>query len=248
MKNELNEINNKLFKIRGKWVMLDSDLAEFYKTNSSQLNRVRKRHSQSMTDKCFQLTLKEWQEHLRQTGTTSNRPLSSLPWVYTERGAYRLATLLKSERAEMISDVILDAFLFVKNRLIGEDSELASKRELKSLEVRVLTIEEQMKGEKLSITNTYFGDVTINNNTVNNDIELMFKLQELQKTLDDKKDEKKLESIITQTIENARNKDTEGLSKNLTLLNKSLDSVDKASKAGIVMGKVIYLLKEFLGV
>ncbi len=54
------DIKDKIYTIRGVPVMLDSDLAQLYKTDTSSLNRQVKRNIERFPpDFCFQLTLKE---------------------------------------------------------------------------------------------------------------------------------------------------------------------------------------------
>ena len=68
-----NEVNiSKIYLIRGKQVMLDTDLADFYAVETKQLKRtVRRNISRFPEDFMFELTLAEF-EYLRcQIGTSS---------------------------------------------------------------------------------------------------------------------------------------------------------------------------------
>jgi len=68
--NEL-AIKNKIYTIRGKQVMLDSDLAELYNIETSALNRAVKRNLERFPeDFMFQLTKEEFQSLRCQIGTS----------------------------------------------------------------------------------------------------------------------------------------------------------------------------------
>ena len=57
---DANDIKRRIFTIRGKQVMLDSDLAEYFGTTTGNLNRAMKRNIKRFpTNFCFQLTIDE---------------------------------------------------------------------------------------------------------------------------------------------------------------------------------------------
>ncbi|MCU0239078.1 MAG: ORF6N domain-containing protein [Pyrinomonadaceae bacterium] len=57
---KVEDIEQKVYLIRGQRVMLDSDLAEFYQVETKSLNRAVKRNSTRFpTDFMFQLTEEE---------------------------------------------------------------------------------------------------------------------------------------------------------------------------------------------
>ncbi len=71
--NDCQEIEDKIYSIRGKYVMLDSDLAKIYNyTNGTKdLNKLVKRHIDKFSSEIyFQISLEEYNEVLRfQFGT-----------------------------------------------------------------------------------------------------------------------------------------------------------------------------------
>ena len=88
---DANEIKNRIFTIRGKQVMLDSDLAEYFGTMTGNVNRAMKRNIKRFPESfCFQLTKAEHYEILRcQTGILEfeqGKYSKYLPYVYTEQG------------------------------------------------------------------------------------------------------------------------------------------------------------------
>lgn len=81
------EIRNLIYSIRGKQVMLDSDLASLYQVETKNLNKAVKRNIDRFPASfCFQLTEEEVENLRFQIGTSS---LSYggrryLPYVFTE--------------------------------------------------------------------------------------------------------------------------------------------------------------------
>ena len=59
--NEESDIKQKIYTIRGKQVMLDSDVARLYHCETKYVNRVVKRNISRFPEEfCFQLTEKEY--------------------------------------------------------------------------------------------------------------------------------------------------------------------------------------------
>ncbi len=86
---ELQIIQNKIYEIRGQRVMLDFDLAGLYKVETRVLNQSVKRNIERFPeDFMFQLTEFEWQMMSSQFVTTSKskRPISAIPYAFTEHG------------------------------------------------------------------------------------------------------------------------------------------------------------------
>ena len=130
------EIRNRIYTIRGKQVMLDSDLAELYGYEVKNLNRQVKRNIRRFPkDFMFQLTRDEM-EILRCQNVTANVKSRTLPYAFTEQGIYMLATVLRGELAEQQSIFIMRAFREMRH-FIANNAELfdrISKVELKQLE------------------------------------------------------------------------------------------------------------------
>jgi len=79
MKNELikldeKDIENKIYEIRGKQVMLDSDLAKIYGVETKYLKRQVKRNIiRFPNDFCFEITKEEYNGLLRCQNVTLNK-------------------------------------------------------------------------------------------------------------------------------------------------------------------------------
>jgi len=112
-------ITNKIFVIRGKRVMLDSDLAMLYGVSTKRLNeQVRRNKKRFPEDFMFQLT-KEEVNFLRSQNATSKRGgRRYLPNVFTQEGVAMLSSALNSERAIMVNIQIMRAFAQLRRMLL----------------------------------------------------------------------------------------------------------------------------------
>ncbi len=69
-----SNIENKIYPIRSVQVMLDSDLAELYDTETKFINRAVKRNeSRFPTEFMFQITEQEWENLRFQSGISNER-------------------------------------------------------------------------------------------------------------------------------------------------------------------------------
>ena len=122
--NEIKEINteNMIYEIRGKQVMLDSDLAKLYKckNGTKEINQAVNRNINKFPNRfSWQLDTNDI-NILRSQFVTTNlvHPMSrSNPRVFTEQGVAMLATILKTEVATEVSIQIMDAFVSMKNHI-----------------------------------------------------------------------------------------------------------------------------------
>jgi len=108
-----NELQSKIFTIRGLQVMMDRDLAELYGVKAIRLREQVKRNIGRFPDDfMFQLTLNEVEFMVSQNAIPSKQHLGgSLPYVFTEAGVSMLASILKSETAVNMSVQIIRAFV-----------------------------------------------------------------------------------------------------------------------------------------
>ena len=113
------KIENMIYEIRGKQVMLDSDLAKLYNVETKRINEAVKNNIEKFPERyCFQLNDEE-SNNLRSKISTSKinshggRRYNQR--VFTEQGVYMLATILKSKIAASITIAIMDAFVVMKN-------------------------------------------------------------------------------------------------------------------------------------
>ena len=122
-KYETNNIKNLIYTIRGRQVMLDSDVATLYHYETKNINKAMKRNIERFPeDFCFQLTEKEVENLRFQIGTTLDnmkyRSIKYLPYVYTEQGISMLAGVLKNEIAVQVSISIIRAFIEMRRFIL----------------------------------------------------------------------------------------------------------------------------------
>ncbi len=122
--NEEIEIKNLIYEIRGKQVMLDSDLAYLYgcKNGTKEINQAVKNNLAKFPERfVFRLNEQEYQL-LRSKILTLNsgrgKHRKYLPYVFTEQGVAMLATVLKSKVATKVSIAIMDAFVQMRHFII----------------------------------------------------------------------------------------------------------------------------------
>ena len=115
--NNIN-IENLIYEVRGKQVMLDSDLANLYKckNGTKDLNKaVNRNRNRFPEDFMFRLTDDEYRNLRFQIGTSKIRGGRRYnPYVFTEQGVAMLATILKSKVATEVSIRIMDVFVAKK--------------------------------------------------------------------------------------------------------------------------------------
>ena len=117
-----------IYEIRGKQIMLDSDLAELYecKNGTKTINQAVKRHINRFPERfMFQLTEEEYDYLRSQLGTAKYSAMSrTLPYAFTEQGVAMLATILRTPIAEETSIRIMDAFVamrkYISTNLLGQ--------------------------------------------------------------------------------------------------------------------------------
>ncbi len=117
LKEELN-IENMIYEIRGKQVMLDSDLAKLYecKNGTKSINlAVNRNLIKFPNDFYFQLTNNETENlrfHFETSNSTTNYGGKRYnPYAFTEQGVAMLATILHTPVAAEVSVNIMRAFV-----------------------------------------------------------------------------------------------------------------------------------------
>ncbi len=109
-----NELQTKIYTLRGFHVMMDRDLAQLYNVETKVLNQAVKRNSERFpSDFRFQLNTEEF-ENWKSQFVTSNADKMGLrrpPYAFTEQGVAMLSAILKSETAITVSIQIMKAFV-----------------------------------------------------------------------------------------------------------------------------------------
>ena len=136
--NKGDEIISRIYFIRGRKVMLDSDLARIYGVTTARLNQQVKRNQERFpSDFMFELTYAETQNLMLQIATSSSATIDNAtnpnlmsqivisswggrrkpPLAFTEHGALMLASVLNSPAAIKASIYVVRAFVKLRDIL-----------------------------------------------------------------------------------------------------------------------------------
>jgi len=122
-------IERKILLIRGRKVMLDSDLAKLYGVPTFRFNeQVRRNLKRFPEDFMFQLTKDEHRSLISQFAISKigRGGRRFLPYVFTEHGALMAANVLKSEKAIEASIYVVRAFAKLRE-MIASHKDLARR-------------------------------------------------------------------------------------------------------------------------
>ena len=125
------DVENLIYEISGKQVMLDSDLAKLYqcKNGTKEVNQAVKNNIEKFPDRFSFLITNEEYENLRSKILTSNNNIKKHGGrrynirVFTEQGVAMLATILKSDVATKVSIAIMDAFVKMRSYISNNSIE-----------------------------------------------------------------------------------------------------------------------------
>lgn len=164
---EKEKVEDLIYEIRGKQVMLDSDLARLYEcaNGTKTINLAVKRHINRFPERfMFQLTDEE-SKIIRFQFETKNQKIETRggkynkPYAFTEQGVAMLATILRTKVAEEVSIRIMDAFVAMK-KYIGTNENRLSNVETKMLEhdknIKLLQESFDKLSEKRKASEIYF--------------------------------------------------------------------------------------------
>ena len=88
--NKIIPIHHKIYTLRGKQIMLDSDLAELYQVDTKRLNEQVRRNSERFPDDfMFQLSEEEYESLRSQFATLKigrGKHRKYMPYAFTEKG------------------------------------------------------------------------------------------------------------------------------------------------------------------
>lgn len=112
---ENEKIENLIYEIRGKQVMLDSDLARLYGVETKRINEAVKNNCDKFPERfSWVLNDKDVTNLRSKISTSSYGGRRYNPRVFTEQGVAMLATILKSKIATRVSIAIMDAFVLMR--------------------------------------------------------------------------------------------------------------------------------------
>jgi len=147
LKNK-TKIEDMIYEIRGKQVILASDVAKLYHVETRRINEVIKRNINRFPEEfCFRLTSEEVEvlslrsqfAILNKSNNYRGQHFKYLPYVLTEQGIMMLSGLLKSDIAVKVNIQIIDAFVKMRKYI---SSSLIEQKYINNL---VLEHEEKLK-------------------------------------------------------------------------------------------------------
>ncbi len=124
------QIERKIFLIRGKKVMLDYDLADLYNVPTKVLNQTVKRNLKRFPNDFMLRLTKEEVAHSRSQFVTLKRGfnIKYLPFAFTEQGVAMLSSVLNSERAIQVNIQVIRTFTKLREMVLAH-KDLAKKIE-----------------------------------------------------------------------------------------------------------------------
>lgn len=125
--NEKLKVENMIYEVRGKQVMLDSDLAKLYGVETKRINEAVKNNPHKFPERFSWIITKEELDIISRSkvSTLNDKKLKRgqnikyLPRVFTEQGIAMLATILKSRIATEVSIEIMDAFVLMRHLIVN---------------------------------------------------------------------------------------------------------------------------------
>ena len=169
---DIQIIQNKIYEIRGRLVMLDFDLANLYQVETKRLKESVRRNIERFEGEDFMFELSEEEYNVLKDRLRSQ--IASLeidgkgkypkysPFAFTEEGVAMLSGVLRSSVAVQVNRAIMRAFVAMNNYLIQVSQYSAELAELRS---RLLLVEREVR-ENLEAMNDLSEDVRRDFDTV----------------------------------------------------------------------------------
>jgi hypothetical protein len=134
---KFRQVEEKIITIRDQSVILDSDVAELYGITTKEVNQaVKNNPAKFPVSYIVTITQKEKDELVKNFDRFNRLKHSTvLPVVFTEKGLYMLATILKSPVAIQTTIAIVETFTKVRNlsQKINELTTVSDKESQKKL-------------------------------------------------------------------------------------------------------------------
>jgi len=154
---KFSDVKEKIIAIRGKNAILDSDVAELYGVETREINQAIKNNPGKFPKGyVVQLNKEEWSNLKSKILTSSWGGKNKLPNVFTEKGLYMLATILKGDKAIDTTISIIEAFAQLRElqRIVAELSEAPDEFHQKSLMQKGGEIFSDLLGDDLKTSDT----------------------------------------------------------------------------------------------
>ncbi|MDP8258937.1 MAG: ORF6N domain-containing protein [Candidatus Aadella gelida] len=116
------DVKERIYRIRGKNVMLDEEIAELYGVSTKRLNeQVRRNIKRFPSDFMFRLVAKEVAILKSQIATSRWGGRRYFPYAFTEQGVAMLSSVLHSEKAIQVNISIMRAFVSLRRMVITSE-------------------------------------------------------------------------------------------------------------------------------
>ena len=150
--NDNLKIEERIFSIRGKQVILDRDLAQLYGVETKVLNQAVKRNAERFPESfMFKLTTDEFDGLVTICDRFESLKHSSVtPHAFTEQGVAMLSAVLRSATAVSVSIKIMESFVRMR-QFLTMNSNLFHR--VGTLETRIIETEAQVKNIMKMIDN-----------------------------------------------------------------------------------------------
>ena len=123
----VEQIEARIFVIRGQKVMLSMHLAELYEVEPRALVQAVKRNIERFpADFMFQLDPEEFANLKSQIVISSWGGIRAAPYAFTEQGVSMLSSVLRSDRAIQVNIEIMRAFVRLR-QILASNAELSRK-------------------------------------------------------------------------------------------------------------------------
>ena len=149
------QVEEKVLTVRGQQVMLDSDVAALYSVETKRINEAISNNPDKFpSGYIVQLNKEEWTNLKSKISTSSWGGKNKLPNVFTEKGLYMLATILKSPQATQTTLAIVEAFAQLRelSRAVAALAEAPEEAKQKALMQRSGEIFADLLGSDLKTT------------------------------------------------------------------------------------------------
>jgi hypothetical protein len=145
---QFKSLEKKLINLNDELVLIDKDVAELYKIEPKKLRQQLKRNSDKFPKSyAYRVSEEEFEWMVSQNVTPSKQSFGgSLPYVFTEKGLYMVATILKSPQATQATFNIIETFAKIKelSRNINALTKTDDKTVQKELSQKTSTILEDL--------------------------------------------------------------------------------------------------------
>jgi len=133
---KFENIKDLIIELREQKVIIDQDVAHVYGVETKRINEAVKNNSDKFPEDYYFKTTEGELDILRSKFSTAKfSKTRTTPSVFTEKGLYMLATILKSKQATEATFAIIETFSKIRelSRTVNELSTIENKQDQKSL-------------------------------------------------------------------------------------------------------------------